>query len=165
MLTGKWMIHKFFVTGGSEDTWLTDIPWTRDWEKLQKKAGHQILSLRFSDMSLSWGHGRDMAGPFPTKLWGHLRQKRLVVLLSHWTLPRCSRLIDNLHVQTSIWGYHVSSLLHKRWSVLVLEKYIDEYFSNKQIGYCETLEQLVNGIKFLIIVRMKKTRQQSHILL
>ena len=36
------------------------------------------------------------------------------------------------------------------WPVMVLGKYIDEYFSDKEIGYCETLEQIVNGVKFFI---------------
>ncbi len=36
------------------------------------------------------------------------------------------------------------------WPVMVPGKYIDEYFSDKEIGYCETLEQIVNGVKFFI---------------
>ncbi len=36
------------------------------------------------------------------------------------------------------------------WPVLVPGKYIDEYYSDKQIGYCETLEQVVNRVKFFI---------------
>ena len=34
--------------------------------------------------------------------------------------------------------------------MLVPGKYIDKYFSNKQIGYCEILEQVVNEVKFFI---------------
>ncbi len=34
--------------------------------------------------------------------------------------------------------------------VLVQGKYIDEYFSNNQIGYNETQKQFVNGVKFFI---------------
>ncbi len=34
--------------------------------------------------------------------------------------------------------------------VMVPGRYIDEYFSDKKIGYFETLEQIVNGVKFFI---------------
>jgi len=36
------------------------------------------------------------------------------------------------------------------WPVLIPGKYIDEHFNSKPLGYCETLEQVVDGIKFLI---------------
>ncbi len=36
------------------------------------------------------------------------------------------------------------------WLVLVPRKYIDEYFANKEIGYCKTLEQIVDGVKLII---------------
>ncbi len=36
------------------------------------------------------------------------------------------------------------------WPVLVPGKYIDEYFEEKQIGHCETLEQVMEGVKFLL---------------
>ncbi len=45
------------------------------------------------------------------------------------------------------------ALIHPRgkgWPVLVLGKDIDKYFSNKQISYCEMLEQVVNEVKFFI---------------
>ncbi len=38
----------------------------------------------------------------------------------------------------------------KGWLVLIPGKYIDEYFATKQIGHCETLEQVVEGVKFFI---------------
>ncbi len=43
------------------------------------------------------------------------------------------------------------------WSVLVLGKYIDEYFSNKQIGNCKILEQVVNEAKFFIHYQKEET--------
>ena len=36
------------------------------------------------------------------------------------------------------------------WPVLIPGKYIDEHFNSKPLGHCETLEQVVDGIKFLI---------------
>ncbi len=36
------------------------------------------------------------------------------------------------------------------WPVLVPGKFIDEYFQGIQIGHCKTLEQVVEGVKFLI---------------
>ncbi len=36
------------------------------------------------------------------------------------------------------------------WPVLVPGKYIDEYFQDKPIDYCETLEQVVDSVKFFI---------------
>lgn len=39
----------------------------------------------------------------------------------------------------------------KGWLMLVIGKYNDECFSNEQISYCETLDQVVNGVKVLII--------------
>ncbi|KAL7462772.1 hypothetical protein ACHAXS_004154 [Conticribra weissflogii] len=38
----------------------------------------------------------------------------------------------------------------KGWPVLVPGKYIDEYFATRPIGHCETLEQIVDGVKFFI---------------
>lgn len=34
--------------------------------------------------------------------------------------------------------------------MLVLGKFIDGFFPNRQIGYYETLEQVVNGVKIII---------------
>ncbi len=36
------------------------------------------------------------------------------------------------------------------WPVLVLGKYINEYFQNKLTGYCKPLEQVVDGVKSFI---------------
>ncbi len=36
------------------------------------------------------------------------------------------------------------------WPVLFPGEYIDEYFNEKAIGHCETLEQVQNGVKYLI---------------
>ncbi len=36
------------------------------------------------------------------------------------------------------------------WPVMVPDKYVDKYFSDKEIGYCKSLEQIVNGVKFFI---------------
>ncbi len=36
------------------------------------------------------------------------------------------------------------------WPVFVPGKFIDEYLANKEIGYCKTLEQAVDGVKFFI---------------
>ncbi len=39
---------------------------------------------------------------------------------------------------------------------LVPGKHIDEYFSDKQTGYCETLKQGVDGTKFCIHCQKKE---------
>jgi len=43
------------------------------------------------------------------------------------------------------------------WPVLVPGKYIDEYFQDKPIGYCKTLEQVVDGVKFFIHCQKEET--------
>ncbi len=50
-------------------------------------------------------------------------------------------------------GIFGQSLVNPRgcgWSVFVPGKYIDKYFANKDIWYCETLEQVDDGVKFFI---------------
>mmetsp|Transcript_11947 Transcript_11947/g.25228 ORF Transcript_11947/g.25228 Transcript_11947/m.25228 type:complete len:318 (-) Transcript_11947:177-1130(-) len=45
----------------------------------------------------------------------------------------------------------------RRWPVLVPGKYIDEYYQDKPIGYCKTLEQVVDGVKFFIHCQKEET--------
>ncbi len=67
-----------------------------------------------------------------------------------------SKGIFALREKGSVWN----ALINRRgkgWPLLVAGKYIDKYFSNKQICYYVILEQVVNEVKFLFIIRKKKT--------
>ncbi len=50
------------------------------------------------------------------------------------------------------------------WPVLVPGKYIDEYFADKEIGYYETLEQVVNGLFFYSLSERRELCDKNHIL-
>ncbi len=57
--------------------------------------------------------------------------------------------------ERSIWS-SFDTAMRKDMTSVCLSKYIDEYFSNKQIGYYEILEQVVNGVKFFIHCQKKE---------
>ncbi len=58
--------------------------------------------------------------------------------------------------EKGVFGQALIKLQGKGWLMLVPGKYIDEYVSDKQVGYCKTLEQDVNEMKFLLIARRKR---------
>ncbi len=52
--------------------------------------------------------------------------------------------------EKGVFGHALINPRGKGWPLLVLSKESDKYFSNKQIGYCEIMEQNVNEVKFFI---------------
>ncbi len=58
--------------------------------------------------------------------------------------------------EKGVFGQSLVKPRGRRWPVLVPGKYIDEYFEGKQIGHCKTLEQVMEGVKFLIHCHRKR---------
>ena len=52
--------------------------------------------------------------------------------------------------EKGVFGQSLVKPRGRGWPVFVPGKYIDEYFADKEIGYCETLEQIIDGVKFFI---------------
>ncbi len=50
---------------------------------------------------------------FHSILWECLWKKKLMVIISYSILPWCSRLNQQIHIQTSLWGHSASSPLHQ----------------------------------------------------
>ncbi len=65
--------------------------------------------------------------------------------------------MDSGFSEEGVFGQALIKPRGKGWPVLVLGKYIDKYFTDKQIGYCETLKQVVNGVKFCIHCQKEET--------
>ncbi len=74
------------------------------------------------------------------------------------TMDSCfSALKDILAMRKKgVFGHVLTKTRRKGWPVLIPDKYIDEYFPVKQIGYHETLELVVNGVNFIFTLKKIK---------
>ncbi len=52
--------------------------------------------------------------------------------------------------EKGVFGQSLVKPRGRGWPVFFPGKYINDYFVDKEIGYCKTLEQIVDGVKFFI---------------